>query len=451
MFKPHDTGSGKTHTMLGSTRQDSASYHGEAGIIPQAVADLFSQLEIVSSRNGFGEKWRMILSYIEVYNEQVYDLLESSGKVLSIREDQERGVVTIAGANEQEVNSYDEVIELLVLGNRNRRTESTNANNVSSRSHAVLQLTIQHYTRTSSGRDSVIESKLSLIDLAGSERASATNNRGVRLQEGANINKSLLSLANCINALSSYSNGSSSRKNVKYRDSKLTHLLKSSLEGNCNLVMIANVNPSHMTYEDSHNTLKYANRAKSLKVSPEVREYIRDDESWIEREAKLKEENRYLRREIAELKRLVASMRLESTELCDDDNNNDDCGDYDRLKANINKAYNSSNIISKEKKVLRNSYTEVELKSVNYFVRNRYLPKLASQTKRSTFTQQRASQLQSPQLEYLKLHSAARPTFPRNSNSTIMAVNRRLRPLRLVISNVPKVILDEKFHPCYPP
>jgi hypothetical protein len=309
MFKPHDTGSGKTHTMLGSTRQDSASYHGEAGIIPQAVADLFSQLEIVSSRNGFGEKWRMILSYIEVYNEQVYDLLESSGKVLSIREDQERGVVTIAGANEQEVNSYDEVIELLVLGNRNRRTESTNANNVSSRSHAVLQLTIQHYTRTSSGRDSVIESKLSLIDLAGSERASATNNRGVRLQEGANINKSLLSLANCINALSSYSNGSSSRKNVKYRDSKLTHLLKSSLEGNCNLVMIANVNPSHMTYEDSHNTLKYANRAKSLKVSPVARESIKDGGNWIEREAKLKEENMHLRRRVAELELLVEALQ----------------------------------------------------------------------------------------------------------------------------------------------
>ena len=101
-----------------------------------------------------------------------------------------------------------------------------------------------------------MESKLSLIDLAGSERASATNNRGVRLHEGANINKSLLALANCINTLASNSAGGK-KLNVKYRDSRLTHLLKSSLEGgNCNLVMIANINPSHVTFEDSHNTLK---------------------------------------------------------------------------------------------------------------------------------------------------------------------------------------------------
>lgn len=98
------------------------------------------------------------------------------------------------------------------------------------------------------------ESKLSLIDLAGSERASATLNRGARLQEGANINKSLLALANCINALAE--KGGRRVGNVKYRDSKLTHLLKTSLEGECRLVMIANVNPCDAVFEDSHNTLK---------------------------------------------------------------------------------------------------------------------------------------------------------------------------------------------------
>ena len=108
---------------------------------------------------------------------------------------------------------------------------------------------------------------MSLIDLAGSERASSTNNRGARLTEGANINKSLLALANCINALSRPSRGPAPR--VKYRDSKLTHLLKSSLEGNCALVMIACVNPAHTTFEESHNTLKYANRAKDIKVNPQ--------------------------------------------------------------------------------------------------------------------------------------------------------------------------------------
>lgn len=113
------------------------------------------------------------------------------------------------------------------------------------------------------------------VDLAGSERASATLNRGVRLHEGAKINRSLLALANCINALTSQikEGKSSSRKApaVNYRDSKLTHLLKSSLEGHCRLVIIANVNPNFNFYEDSHNTLKYANRAKMIKVAPLAR------------------------------------------------------------------------------------------------------------------------------------------------------------------------------------
>jgi kinesin family protein 18/19 len=108
--------------------------------------------------------------------------------------------------------------------------------------------------------------KLSLIDLAGSERASRTNNRGMRMIEGANINKSLLALGNCINAL--HENHTSGKNNyVPYRDSKLTRLLKDSLGGNCQTVMIANLGPSIKNFEDTHNTLKYANRAKNIKTS----------------------------------------------------------------------------------------------------------------------------------------------------------------------------------------
>lgn len=301
------TGSGKTHTMLGNTRQDGATSSCEAGIIPNAVFDLFQLISVASSKKSFGEKWILNMTYIEVYNEQVYDLLDSSGRTLSLREDSEKGQVTIAGATEQSVNSYQEVIDFLIAGNKNRRTEATNANSVSSRSHAVLQLNLQHTTRTSSGRDAQVDSKLSLIDLAGSERASATNNTGVRLQEGANINKSLLSLANCINSLSNRANGGSN-KNIKYRDSKLTHLLKSSLEGNCNLVMIANVNPSHLTYEDSHNTIKYANRSKSIKVNPTMKENTKEL-SGVEREQKLKQENEFLRQRVIELESIVKQLQ----------------------------------------------------------------------------------------------------------------------------------------------
>eukprot|EP01038_Epipyxis_sp_PR26KG_P010531 gene10531-14148_t len=311
------TGAGKTHTMLGNTRADDASSNGEAGIIPNAVKDLFDGIETKKKCAGFGETWQVTLSYVEVYNEQVYDLLEPTGKVLSVREDQERGIVVVAGSTEQVVATHDQVMELLYQGNRNRKTEATLANAVSSRSHAVLQLIIKNTRRNESGKEYYTETKLSLIDLAGSERASATNNRGIRLHEGANINKSLLALANCINTLagnSIASNTSLNRKiNVKYRDSKLTLLLKNSLEGNCNLVMIANINPADSTYEDSHNTLKYANRAKNIKVNPIQKEIVKET-SWIDREFKMKEENNYLRDRVMQLEETVRRLECIITE-----------------------------------------------------------------------------------------------------------------------------------------
>merc|ERR1719352_1206346 len=132
-------------------------------------------------------------------------------------------------------------------------------NVTSSRSHAVLQVTVER--RAVGVDEDLMMGKLSMIDLAGSERASQSDNRGVRLLEGANINRSLLALGNCINALASGSTF------VPYRDSKLTRLLKDSLGGNCRTVMIANISPNLLCYEDTLNTLKYANRAKNIRVS----------------------------------------------------------------------------------------------------------------------------------------------------------------------------------------
>ena len=301
------TGAGKTHTMLGNSRADTSAKDAGPGIIPCAVKDIFEQIsqkQVGQTDRNLSEKWNITLGYIEVYNEQVYDLLGGSGKVLAVREDQERGIVVVAGMREQPVCSYEEVTDFMLQGNRNRKTEATMANSVSSRSHAVLQLTLRRtILRLDTHKETVIESKLSLIDLAGSERASATNNRGARLHEGANINKSLLALANCINALSENA-GSDKKLNVKFRDSKLTHLLKSSLEGNCNLIMIANINPSDSTYEDSNNTLKYANRAKNIKVNPTVQETAKDS-TWLDRELRLRGENATLRSRVTEPSHLL--------------------------------------------------------------------------------------------------------------------------------------------------
>ncbi len=129
-----------------------------------------------------------------------------------------------------------------------------------------MQITCEYTDRHAGIQGELHVGKLSLIDLAGSERASRTNNRGMRMIEGANINKSLLALGNCINAL--HENHTSGKSNyVPYRDSKLTRLLKDSLGGNCQTVMIANIGPSIKHFEDTHNTLKYANRAKNIKTS----------------------------------------------------------------------------------------------------------------------------------------------------------------------------------------
>lgn len=159
--------------------------------------------------------------------------------------------------------SVDEVMTLLRIGNKNRTTEATDANETSSRSHAILQVVIEYRDKNSGVETQINFAKLSLIDLAGSERASVTGNKGARMAEGAAINKSLLALGNCINALAHTKPGE--KQHVPYRDSKLTRLLKDSLGGNCRTVMITNVSPSSATYEDTHNTLLYANRAKRIK------------------------------------------------------------------------------------------------------------------------------------------------------------------------------------------
>ncbi|GBG32929.1 Kinesin-like protein 6 [Hondaea fermentalgiana] len=301
------TGAGKTHTMLGNPN--------DPGIIPRALVDLFRGIDRLRDdfdldpRSGQGatKEWNVKLSYLEVYNETIYDLLTHKQRPLQPCEDPNDFQVKVLGLTEVLVNNTDQVLELLESGNKRRRMESTAANQVSSRSHAVIQVRIESVLvepvpfkgkrrLAPKPKKTAISSVLSLIDLAGSERAAATQNRGARLREGANINRSLLALANCINALSS---GRKATR-VKYRDSKLTHLLKSSLEGNSSLCMIAAINPSNKCYEESHNTLKYANRAKDIKIKASVAAPVRRNVNSMgsedaERLEELEAENQELR------------------------------------------------------------------------------------------------------------------------------------------------------------
>ena len=244
------TGAGKTYTMMGGA--GSSGTDNQFGIMSLALSDLFSQVSF-ESRN-----FHVRCSFLEVYNETLRDLLSPSAAFLDLREDPEKGMSVCGITEVGGVRSAQEIIDLLRRGNKNRTTEPTAANVTSSRSHAVLQVTVEH-----GNQNETLVGKLSLIDLAGSERASQTANKGLRLLEGANINRSLLALGNCITALA---DAGGKPVFVPYRDSKLTRLLKDSLGGNCRTVMIANASPNHLNYEDTHNTLKYANRAKNIKT-----------------------------------------------------------------------------------------------------------------------------------------------------------------------------------------
>lgn len=245
------TGCGKTHTISGTP--------DSPGIIFLTMQELFDRINNAKDEKSI----ELSLTYLEIYNETIRDLLSPGGckQGLALREDSNERIV-VAGLSEHSPTTVDEVMEMILLGNQNRTMSPTEANATSSRSHAVLQVNVKQKSRTAGISEDHTVATLSIIDLAGSERASVTKNRGERLLEGANINKSLLALGNCINALCDVHR----KTHVPYRNSKLTRLLKFSLGGNCKTVMIVCVSPSSIHYDETHNTLKYANRAKNIKT-----------------------------------------------------------------------------------------------------------------------------------------------------------------------------------------
>ena len=260
------TGAGKTYTMLGNDENP--------GIMPYTLKELFEEIKLYPER-----EFKIKLWYLEIYNENIRDLLTNNSENLELREDPIRGLI-VNGIIEKETNTSEDILSLLKKGNKNRTTEETDANEASSRSHAILQILVSYKEKEKEkekkrnnintininniNNSDIKFGKLSLIDLAGSERVSVSGSKGMRLIEGGNINRSLLVLGNCINALCE-SNIKGNKPHIPYRDSKLTRLLKDSLGGNSRTVMIANVSPFIYNFDDTYNTLKYAERAKHIK------------------------------------------------------------------------------------------------------------------------------------------------------------------------------------------
>ncbi|EXK32733.1 kinesin family member 18/19 [Fusarium oxysporum f. sp. melonis 26406] len=245
------TGCGKTHTITGTSQHP--------GIIFMTMQELFEKIEERSQ----DKVTDLSLSYLEIYNETIRDLLVPGGSRggLMLREDSNQAV-TVSGLTSHHPKDVQEVMDMIVQGNEYRTVSPTEANATSSRSHAVLQINIAQKDRSAGASEPHTMATLSIIDLAGSERASVTKNRGERLTEGANINKSLLALGSCINALCDRRQ----KQHVPYRNSKLTRLLKFSLGGNCKTVMIVCVSPSSAHFDETQNTLRYANRAKNIQT-----------------------------------------------------------------------------------------------------------------------------------------------------------------------------------------
>ncbi|XP_015728540.1 kinesin-like protein KIF7 isoform X2 [Coturnix japonica] len=268
VFAYGQTGSGKTYTIgeasVASINED------EQGIIPRAMAETFQLID----ENDLID-YTVRVSYLEVYKEEFRDLLQvdTASKDIQIRED-DKGNIVLCGVKESEVEGLDEVLSLLEMGNTAKHTGATHINAQSSRSHTIFTVTMEQ--RRGAGRvtrlalsnqptipasGQVLVSKFHFVDLAGSERIVKTGNTGERLKESIQINSGLLALGNVISAL-----GDPRRKgsHIPYRDSKITRILKDSLGGNAQTVMIACVSPSSSDFDESLNTLNYASRAQNI-------------------------------------------------------------------------------------------------------------------------------------------------------------------------------------------
>ncbi|NXS22969.1 KIF4 protein, partial [Mystacornis crossleyi] len=254
------TGSGKTYSM-GGTYTANQEYEPSVGVIPRVIKLLFEEKQQ-------RQDWDFVLkvSYLEIYNEDILDLLCPSRErsQISIREDPKEGI-KIVGLTERSVTCAQETVSCLEQGNNSRTVGSTAMNSQSSRSHAIFTICIDQ--KKKNDKNCSFHCKLHLVDLAGSERQKKTKAEGDRLKEGININRGLLCLGNVISAL-----GDDNKKGgfVPYRDSKLTRLLQDSLGGNSHTLMIACVSPADSNLEETLNTLRYADRARKIKNKPIV-------------------------------------------------------------------------------------------------------------------------------------------------------------------------------------
>ena len=260
VFAYGQTGCGKTYTMMGIVNNPDLK-----GIIPNAFSHIFGYIKT----EGESKRFLVRCSFVEIYNEEVRDLLGDSKKKLDIREDPKKGTF-VKDLNYINIKDSNDIEKCLNKGNKNRHIGQTSMNDQSSRSHSLFTVYLEIEEKGDDGNGRIKSGKLNLVDLAGSERVGKTNATGQTFDEGKKINLSLTALGSVIDALSS------NRKHIPYKDSKLTRLLADSLGGNTKTVMFANISPASYNYDETLGTLRYASRAKLIKNAPKVNEDPKD-------------------------------------------------------------------------------------------------------------------------------------------------------------------------------
>jgi len=309
IFAYGQTGTGKTFTMEGERSEEKYTWDADplSGIIPRCVHQIFDTLESA------GTEFAVRVSYLELYNEELFDLLSNSdnietGMKLKLFEDTNKALV-IQNLSENSVRTKHEVYKILAKGSAKRKTAETQMNAHSSRSHSIFIITIHMKEYNVNGEEELIKTaKLNLVDLAGSENIGRSGAKGVRATEAGNINQSLLTLGRVITALVDRT------PHVPYRESKLTRLLQDSLGGRTKTSIIATISPGSNNMEETLSTLDYAHRAKSITNKPEVNQKLT-------KKALIKQ----YEDEIEQLKRDLSATREKNGFFIDQEN-------YDRMK-----------------------------------------------------------------------------------------------------------------------